>query len=107
MNKIKKGDKVKILVGKDSGKQSTVEKVLVKKGQVVVSGVNVYKRHVNAKRAGMNQGGEFEVVKPINLSNVALVCPNCQKPTRVGFVVNGDSKNRVCRKCGKEIIPSK
>ncbi len=104
MNKIKKGDKVKMMVGKDSGREGVVDRVLVGDGQIFVSGVNMVKRHINAKRFGQEKGSVVDMPKPVNLSNVMLVCPNCHQPTRVGFVVSGDSKNRVCRKCGKEII---
>lgn len=101
MNKIKKGDNVKVLLGKDSGRTGTVDKVLVKSGKVVVAGINIYKRSV--KRTGQNQGGIIDLVKPVDISNVALVCPNCKKITRVGFKIEGKEKIRICRKCGKEI----
>ena len=101
MKKIKKGDKVKILLGKDSGREGSVDKVLGKTNQVVVSGVNIYKRSV--KKMGETQGGIIDLVKPVDISNVVLVCPNCNKPTRVGFKVEKDSKIRICKKCGKEI----
>lgn len=101
MKKIKKGDKVKILLGKDSGREGSVDKVLGKTNQVVVSGVNIYKRSV--KKMGETQGGIIDLVKPVDISNVVLICPNCNKPTRVGFKVEKDSKIRICKKCGKEI----
>ena len=101
MKKIKKGDKVKILLGKDSGREGSVDKVLGKTNQVVVSGVNIYKRSV--KKMGETQGGIIDLVKPVDISNVVLICPNCGKPTRVGFKVEKDSKIRICKKCGKEI----
>ncbi|HLC87640.1 MAG TPA: 50S ribosomal protein L24 [Patescibacteria group bacterium] len=101
MKKIKKGDKVKILLGKDSGREGSVDKVLGKTNQVVVSGVNIYKRSV--KKMGETQGGIIDLVKPVDISNVVLVCPNCNKPSRVGFKVEKDSKIRICKKCGKEI----
>ena len=101
MAKIKKGDTVQILLGKDRGKNGTVDRVLGKKGKVVVPGVNTYKRHV--KKMGQTEGGIIEIIKPVNISNIALVCPNCKKPTRVGFTVEGEMKLRICRKCKKEI----
>jgi len=101
MNKIKKGDNVKILAGKDSGKTGTVDRVLVKTDKVIVAGANIYKRSV--KKMGDTQGGIIDLVKPMNISNVALVCPNCKKITRVGFKIEGKEKIRICRKCGKEI----
>lgn len=89
---IKKGDKVKVLLGKDRGKVSTVERVLPKKGKVLIAGVNIYKRHVGKKATGQ-EGTILELPKPINISNVALVCQSCNKPIR----------GRNCKKCGKEI----
>lgn len=101
MNKIKKGDNVKILLGKDSGQTGTVDRVLTKAGKVVVGGKNVYKRAV--RRMNNQEGGIIDLVKPMNISNVALICPSCKKPTRVGFKIEGTEKVRVCRKCGKDI----
>jgi|SRR3989344_3398010 len=101
MKKLKKGDKVQVLLGKDRGKSGTIERMLVEKGKVVVLGVNIFKRHV--KKQGTLDGGIIEIVKPVDSSNVALICPNCSKPTRVGIKQEGDTKIRVCKKCKKEI----
>jgi len=102
MNKIKKGDNVKVLAGKDSGRTGNVDRVLVRTGKVIVAGINISKRSV--KKSGDNQsGGIVELVKPVNLSNVALICPNCKKITRVGFKIEGKDKVRICKKCKKEI----
>ena len=101
MQKIKKGDKVKVILGKDSGREGSVDKVLGKVNKVIVGGVNIYKRSV--KKMGETQGGIIDLVKPVNISNVVLICPNCGKPTRVGFKVEKDTKIRVCKKSGKEI----
>lgn len=102
MQKLHKGDQVQILIGKDSGKQGTIEQYFAKEGKVAVAGVNVFKRHI--RRMGQNEGGIIDINKPVDISNVALVCPNCQKPTRVGFSINGETKVRVCKKCKKEIV---
>lgn len=99
--RIKKGDKVKVLLGKDRGKEGTVEFVLAKEGKVFVGGVNLYKRHV--KKVKDTKGAIIDIPKPIDVSNVALVCPNCKKITRVGFKVEKTGKVRICKKCGKEI----
>ncbi len=99
--KIKKGDKVQITLGKDHGKTVTVDRVLGKQNKVFIAGANVVKRHV--KKYGEMQGGVIELSKPINISNVMLVCPNCNKPTRVGYNIEGDKKFRVCKRCQKEI----
>lgn len=99
--KLKKGDKVKIMLGKDRGKEGTVEYVKGKERKVFVSGANLYKRHVR-KMQGM-EGGIIDLPKPMDLSNLALICPNCKKVTRVGFKMVGDDKLRICRKCQKEL----
>lgn len=99
--KIHKGDKVKVLLGKDRGKEGTVEYVLAKEGKVFVSGVNLYKRHI--KKQGNTQGGIIDIPKPLDISNVALICPHCNKVTKVGFKKMGNDKVRICRKCKKEI----
>lgn len=99
--KIKKGDKVKILLGKDRGKEGKVEFVLGKKGKVFIGGANLYKRHVR-KMQNM-EGGIIDIPKPLDISNVALICPSCNKVTRVGYKKISDTKVRVCKKCKKEI----
>lgn len=105
--KIKKGDQVKVLLGKDRGKSGKVEYVKAKEGQVFVGGVNLYKRHVRkmpASRGEQNiEGGIIDIPKPLDISNVALICPNCNKVTRVGYQKDGDTKVRLCKKCKKEI----
>lgn len=99
--KIRKGDKVKILLGKDRGKEGKVEYVLDKSKRVFVSGVNLYKRHVRKYKDA--QGGIIDIPKPLDVSNIALICPNCNKATRVGFKKVGDTKTRICHRCKKEI----
>lgn len=97
--KILKDDTVQIMLGKDRGKTGKVLQVLPKDDRVVVEGVNTYKRHV--RRMGQNEGGIVDLVKPVSLSNVMVVCPNCKKTTRVGFKVEGSEKLRVCKRCGE------
>lgn len=99
--KIHKGDKVKILLGKDRGKEGLVEYVMAKEGKVFIAGANLYKRHV--KKQGTTQGGIIDIPKPLDISNVALICPNCHKVTRIGYGKSGDNKIRICKKCKKEI----
>lgn len=98
--KIKKGDRVKVLLGKDKGKEGTVVHVSKSKGRALVEGVNIYKRHVR-KMQGV-EGGIIDIPKSLDISNLALICPNCQKPTRVGFKTD-KGKVRICKKCKKEI----
>ncbi|MCR4305503.1 MAG: 50S ribosomal protein L24 [Candidatus Daviesbacteria bacterium] len=99
--KIKKGDKVKVLLGKDRNKEGKVVFVLGKEKKVFVEGANLYKRHV--KKQGQIEGGIIDIPKPFNVSNVVLICPNCKKATRVGYMMVGNDKVRVCKKCNKEI----
>ncbi len=101
--KIKKGDQVKVLTGKDRGATGTVTRVLPAAGKVIVDGVNIAKKHQRATNATM-QGGIIDKDMPIPVANVALVCPSCGKPTRVGYKIDGDgTKVRVCKKCGGEM----
>ena len=99
--KIKKGDKVMVLLGKDRGKEGNVERVMGKEDRVFVGGANLYKRHVR-KMQGM-EGGIIDLPKSMNISNVGLICPNCKKVTRIGYKIEKDIKTRICRKCGKDI----
>lgn len=101
MQRLKKGDNVQVLLGKDRGKSGTIDRILKAKGKVAITGINMYKRHV--KKQGDIEGGVIEIVKPINMSNVMLVCPSCKKATRVSIKSEGDTKIRVCKKCQKEI----
>ncbi|HEX9075044.1 MAG TPA: 50S ribosomal protein L24 [Anaerolineae bacterium] len=102
MNKIRKGDTVQVIAGNDRGKRGEVHAVLPKKEKLIVSGINLVKKH--QKRTGdvRTQAGIIEREGPIDLSKVMLVCKNCGKPTRVGFRVFEDGKKaRVCKHCGE------
>jgi large subunit ribosomal protein L24 len=107
MQRIKKGDKVKIIAGKDKGFTGNVITVLPKDNRVIVNGVNIVKKHEKARQVGNQQipAQIAEVEAPLDLSNVMLVCPNCDKPTRVAFVEADGRKSRVCKHedCGKKI----
>jgi len=94
--KIKKGDKVKIILGKDRGKEGTVEFVLPEKNKVFVGGANLYKRHV--KKMQNMEGGIIDLPKPMNVSNVSLICPNCKKLAKIGYKIVGKIKSRICKK---------
>ncbi len=95
---IKKGDTIKILVGKDRGKTGKVISVDVKAGKVSLEGLNLYKKHVKPKTQGQ-KGEVVSIARPMDISNVAIVCSNCNKQTRVGFRMDGDKKVRYCAKC--------
>ena len=106
MQRIKKGDTVEIIAGKDLGERGEVLAVLPKEDRVVVQGVNVLKRHRKARQAGTQQipAQIVEFEGPIHLSNVMVVCPNCGKKARVGFKVRDDGfKVRTCKQCDQEI----
>ncbi len=97
--KIKKGDTVKIISGKDRGKTGKVIHVHTKIGKITVEGVNVYKKHVRPKRQG-EKGEIVSVTRPLISSNALVVCPSCGKAIRVGFKAEKDTKKvRYCRKC--------
>jgi large subunit ribosomal protein L24 len=100
--RIKKDDNVQILLGKDRGKTGKVLRVWSKEEKVLVEGLNMYKRHV--KKTQGHEGGIIDISKPLNISNVAIICSECKKPTRIGYEIKGDLKVRICKKCKKEII---
>jgi len=100
--KLRKGDTVQVIAGKDLGKVGEITRVINSTERVIVDGVNVAKRHQRATSATM-QGGIIDKDMPIHVSNVAIVCTSCGKHTRIGFRMDGDTKLRVCRKCGKDL----
>lgn len=100
--KIKKGDRVIVLSGKDKGKEGVVQQALPTEGKVVVQGVNTAKRHRKA-RSATDTGGIIEIDKPIDVSNVAIISPSDGKPTRVGYKVVDGKKVRICRRTGAEL----
>jgi large subunit ribosomal protein L24 len=99
--KIRKGDRVVVLAGKDKGREGVVARVLPKDGRVVVSGLNIVQRHTRPTQFDP-QGGIKNKEAPIHVSNVALVDSN-GKPTRVGFRMEGDKKVRVAKTTGEVI----
>jgi large subunit ribosomal protein L24 len=100
--KIKKGDTVLIISGKDRTKKGKVSEVLPRENRIIVEGINIVKKHVRPKRAG-EKGQRVEVSRPLDVSNVKLICFKCKKPTRVGYKMIGNKKHRICKKCGQEI----
>ncbi|NLX37726.1 MAG: 50S ribosomal protein L24 [Chloroflexi bacterium] len=102
--KIKKGDTVEVISGDDKGARGTVHTAMPAEGRVVVSGVNMIKKHQRRTGNVRTQAGIIEREAPVRVQNVALVCPHCNKPTRVGYQLGADgAKSRVCRKCGEVI----
>ena len=103
--KVKTGDEVIVLLGKDKGKKGRIERVFPKINKVLVSGVNIYKRHKKPQGKTL-QGGIIDITKPISTSSVALVCPKCNLPTKIGFKLENKDKKRICKKC-RQIIDKK
>lgn len=100
--KLKKGDKIKVRIGKDKGKTGVVEKVYANSKKALVTGINLYKRHVK-KNEKMPQGGIIDIPRAMDVSKMSLVCPKCSKATRVGYKIEKDKKIRVCVKCESKI----
>ena len=101
MQKIRKGDKVVVLAGKDKGRTGEVLSVAPKDDKAVVRGVNMIRRH--QKQSQSQEGGIITKEAPIHLSNIALADPKDGKPTRVGFKIDGDKKVRVAKRSGETI----
>jgi large subunit ribosomal protein L24 len=100
--KIKKGDKVVVITGKDKGKTGEVTLVMPKEGRVVVQGVNVVRRH--QRQTAQQQGGIITKEAPIHISNVAHIDPNSERPTRIGWRVLEDGRKvRVAKRSGAPI----
>ncbi len=100
--KIRKGDQVKMLSGKDRGKTGKVLYVFPEDNRLTVEGLNLIKKHLRPRKEG-ETGQRVEVPRKINISSVGLVCPKCSKVTRVGYKKNGEKKMRICKKCQAEI----
>ena len=101
--KIKKGDRVRVLSGKDRGKEGTVLVALPKAGKVIVDGINVAKKHQKPTRMAQS-GGIVDKNMPIDVSNVAIVDPKDGKPTRVGYRIDDNGqKVRIARRSGKDL----
>lgn len=103
MRKIKKNDIVYVLAGKDKGKTGKVFRVYPKKDRALVEGINYVKKHARKTKENQ-QGGIIQKESPLNISNLALFCKTCGKPSRIGMSVLADgSKTRYCKKCKESI----
>ena len=101
---VKTGDRVIIIAGKDKGKEaSNVKKVDVKSGKVTVEGRNMVTKAQKAQPMMGIQGGLIKLESPVDSSNVMVVCPACNKPTRIKHEVINGKKVRVCKKCGEQL----
>ncbi|MCX6812647.1 MAG: 50S ribosomal protein L24 [Candidatus Berkelbacteria bacterium] len=101
--KLKQNDNVIILAGRDKGKSGLVSAVFRAENKIVVAGRNIYKKSVKPSKKSP-KGGIIEINAKISASNVAIICPSCNKPTKVGYQTNKEEKIRVCRKCKGAII---
>ena len=99
--KIRKGDNVIMLGGKDKGKNGKITITFPKENKVVVEGLNLIKKHLRAKKQGQ-KGQIVSKERAVSVSSVALVCGSCSKQTRIGYKIEGENKTRVCKKCGSE-----
>ena len=101
--RVKRNDTVQVITGKDRGRRGSVRQVLPKNGRVIVTGINMVKKH----RRSQNPTTPSDIIDleaPLHLSNVMLVCPSCDATTRVGFqALDGGAKTRVCKRCGDAI----
>lgn len=100
---IKKGDQVKVLSGKDRARSGKVLEVFPENNRVVVEGLNIHVRFSRPKRKG-EKGQRLELPSPLSVSKVMLVCPHCNRTTRVGHSQTDDGRFRKCKKCGKLIL---
>jgi len=97
--KIKKGDIVKIMAGKDKGKTGKVAKVIPSEEKIIVEGMNIKKKNIRPKKQGQ-KGHIASISAPFYASNAMIICSSCGKTTRTGYKLEGEKKTRVCKKCG-------
>jgi len=99
---IKTGDTVLIIAGKDRGKSGKVNEVYPRSNKIIVESLNIVRKHVRPKKEG-EKGQRVEVPRPIDVSNVKIICPKCKKAARIGYRVIGKGKVRICKKCLQEM----
>jgi len=100
--KIKKGDTIQVIAGKDKGRTGKVERVYAKSDKLLIENINMYKKHMQ-KSEQMPQGGVVDVPRPLMVSNVMFVCPKCKKTSRIGYSITNKNKVRICKKCTEEV----
>ncbi len=96
--KLKKGDNVKVMSGKDRGKTGVILKAFPEDDRIMIDGLNVFKKRSKPRKQG-EKGQVVEVSRPLSASRVMIVCPNCKSPTRIGGRMEGARKVRYCKKC--------
>ena len=100
--KVKKGDNILVIAGKDKGRTGKIIRSLPKEAGVLVEGINLKKKHVRPKKQG-EKGQIVQIPAMIDVSNIKIVCPKCGKATRIGYKIEGENKNRTCKKCDSTI----
>lgn len=100
--KIRKNDTIKIIAGKDKNKTGKIIKVIPDKGKVLIEGLNLYKKHVRPKKEG-EKGQTILISRPIDISNIMIICQSCGKAARIGYNIENEAKIRICKKCGVKI----
>lgn len=101
--KLKKGDNVLVVSGKDKGKRGKILQAFPQDFRIVVEGMNMKKKHRKPTKAG-EKGQMIQLPAPFASGKVKMVCPSCGKPTRIGYVKKAETKARICKKCGKELL---
>jgi large subunit ribosomal protein L24 len=100
--KLKKGDTIIVRAGKDKGKTGVIEKVFLKENTVLVTGINMFKKHMK-RRDEKNPGGIIDITKPIDVSKVAFYDPKAKKPARLGYLVTKGEKTRINKRNGQAV----
>ena len=96
--KIKRGDTILVIAGKNRNKTGKVTKVIKEKDRIAVEGINIAKKHIKPNRTSP-QGGIIDITRPIPVSNAMVICPHCSKATRIGCKITEKGKLRVCKHC--------
>lgn len=100
--KLKLNDQIQVIAGKDKGKKGTIMKVLSKHNKIVVEKINIKTKHI--KKTAQKAGEKIQFEAPIDASNVAVLCPSCNKRTRVGYKkLENNKKQRICKKCNESL----
>jgi len=100
--KLKKGDTILVIAGKDKGRKGKIIESLIKEGRVIIEGINLRKKHVKPKKQG-EKGQIVQIPAPMDISNVKIICPKCKKTARIGYKIEKKKKYRICKKCKGEI----
>lgn len=100
--KLKKGDQIMVIAGKDKGKRGTIDQIFPKINKITVIGVNISKKHLKPSKKNPH-GGIIDKIMPMQVSNVAVVCPRCSNPTRIGYQLTAEKKMRMCKKCNESV----